>query len=98
MTTNELLYDDLLRGSRETEFFFNTAITAFAGDIFDLEPGGVGAGIELTVFYSGGGSEVLSTIVTQNGFFGLVSDSAISSVLLQDFGGARERYNLTSRY
>ena len=58
-TTNELLYDDLLRGIRETEFLFDNGITAFAGDIFDLEPGGVGAGIEFTVFYSGGGSEVL---------------------------------------
>jgi hypothetical protein len=95
-TANGLLYDDLLRGFRETRFTFDSAITAFAGDIFDLSPGGVGYGIELTVFFSGGGSQVLSTIITDSGFFGFVSDQAIDSVLLQDYTGGRERYNLYS--
>ena len=86
------LYDDLLAGSRSTLFSFDTAITAFAGDIFDLEPGGVGAGIEVAVLFEGGGSDIITDIITANGFWGFVSDTAISEVSLLDFGGARERY------
>lgn len=81
--SNNVFNDQLSPGFQTTRFNFATAINGFAG-IFDLSPGGAGTGIQFTLTLLGGGTQVLSTQITDStdGFFGFISTTAFTSVLL----------------
>ncbi|HEX8056314.1 MAG TPA: PEPxxWA-CTERM sorting domain-containing protein [Novosphingobium sp.] len=86
--------DQLAPGAQTTTFNFATAVNAFGGN-FDLSPGGAGIGIQFTTAPGGLiGTEVPRDFSGQ--FFGFISDTAFTSVLLT--GGTQangvETYNL----
>lgn len=88
-------FDRLVLGSQTTEFQFASPVNGFGGN-FDLSPNGQGVGISFTLNPGGPvGTEVSSAIYTGQ-FWGLISDTAFSSILLQggSQGGAAETYTL----
>ena len=83
-----------------TVFNFAPGTTAFAAD-WDLAPGGAGSGIFFSVHFAGGGQQTVSPGITNPagggtfaGFFGLVSDTSITSINLgSGFTGNGETFN-----
>jgi hypothetical protein len=73
-------------GATSTTFAFSPAILSFGG-VFDLNPGGFGSGIAIDVDFAGGGTQLAGSFVDYNGFFGFVSDTAISGVRFRQGGG-----------
>lgn len=91
-------YNDVVVGGDTATFSFNPSITAFGGN-WDLSPGGAGIGIALEVFFQGGGSQLVGTEIPDSftgQFFGIVSDMAISSVVVRGGtqGGGQETFSL----
>lgn len=71
--------DRLVPGVNTTTFSFSPDITAFGGD-WDLNPGGMGTGILVTL--KNGTDIVIPDQILANGFWGLVSDVPFVSVYL----------------
>lgn len=91
------LWNDRVVTGDTTRFNFASAISGFGAD-FDLNPGGMGTGIMVTMTLLGGGTQVLSQQVadTPLQFFGFKSDVAFTSVLFSmgNRPGAAETYTM----
>jgi len=90
--------NDILSATDSTTFEFGSAINAFGGD-FDLSPGGIGMGIELTMSFFLGSETVLTQQITDNGFFGFITDSTtlfnkVIFSLGNNYSAGLETYNL----
>jgi len=91
--------NDIVGGSSglTTAFEFGSAVNAFGGD-FDLSPGGLGTGIEVTMSFFFGTTEVLSQEIIGNGFFGFITSptTLFNKVIFSagSVGGYQETYTL----
>jgi hypothetical protein len=72
----------LNNGNKTIAFGFSPSTFAIGGD-FNITVSGNNSGVRLEVDFQGGGSQIVATLNTAfNGFFGLVSDTAISQLRL----------------
>ncbi len=93
-TVANKMYDRIDSTAGDTDFSFTTAIYAFGGN-FDLSgPGGEGSSIEVEA--ADGSTYDLGTISSgySGGWWGFVSDVAITSVVFTESGGGVETYTL----
>jgi hypothetical protein len=67
------------------EFNYAPGMTAFGG-YFDLDPNGIGSGIDMSV----GGSYIMTA--GTNGFFGFVADGSFNTVRFTETGSGIETY------
>jgi len=92
-----VMKDRLVAGSGNiTSFEFGSAVNAFGG-LFDLGVSGFGQGIEISFQAFLGATEVLSTQIIGNGFFGFISDSVLFNKVVFSAGsgsGIAETYTL----
>jgi len=77
-----LFNDRVIRSSRTTTWSFASGTYAFGGE-WDLTPGGEGQGIEFTVNWTGGGSQVVGTEIANSysgQFFGFIATNSMDAV------------------